>query len=375
MLGAAGGIATLLLERLGGKPLIPPAQAQPTPLYIDQYPQTASGTTGLISSVVSAAAFRAVASGTGGIGVRGEGATGLSGLSPYTTGYPNYGVYGCSYSSNGIGVGGDATAYSGLNWGVVGFSNSTSGTGVLGYVAGTSGVNRGVYGESESTSGFGVCGFAYGVGVDGVGGVGVRGSALSSGAIAMVAKGASGQSANLQEWQNNAGTALSVVDKDGKLGVGTGSPLYACDVRTPGFKAAQMHFASTDTDAGGYFVSAGDANFYVSGGAAYNGTSWIAKAASAYIIGGDASGIRFFQNSGLTAGSPFSPTLRMKIDPAGKVGIGTSTPSSRLHVTSDSATSGDTGVVVDIPGVGMRRVVVGPPDSGGTGYRSLRVVN
>jgi len=123
-----------------------------------------------------------------------------------------------------------------------------------------------------------------------------------------------------------------VMTPAGNLGVGTGSPLYACDIRTPGSTAAQMHFASTNTDAGGYFVSANDGNFYVSGGAAYNGTSWIAKAASAYIIGGDASGIRFYHNTALTAGSPFSPTLRMKIDPSGRFGIGTAAPTEKLHV-------------------------------------------
>jgi hypothetical protein len=41
-----------------------------------------------------------------------------------------------------------------------------------------------------------------------------------------VAQGVSGQTANLQEWQNSAGTALTVVDKDGNVGIGTASPKF-----------------------------------------------------------------------------------------------------------------------------------------------------
>jgi hypothetical protein len=59
----------------------------------------------------------------------------------------------------------------------------------------------------------------------------------------------------------------------------------------------------------------------------------------------------------------------------GNVGIGAPTPSSRLHVTSDSTTSQETGVTVDIPGIGTRRIIVGDPNTAGAGYRTLRVAN
>lgn len=69
------------------------------------------------------------------------------------------------------------------------------------------------------------------------------------------------------------------------------------------------------------------------------------------------------------------PIIRMLIDNDGKIGFGTQTPASKLHVTSDSATSGETGVTVDIPGVGSRRIIIGAPDSAGVGYRTLKVAN
>lgn len=72
-------------------------------------------------------------------------------------------------------------------------------------------------------------------------------------------------------------------------------------------------------------------------------------------------------------------TEAVRINPAGYVGIGTTTPKSWLHVRSDVAPPGKigatTGITVDIPGLGSRPILVGPPDSGGPNYRSLRVAN
>jgi hypothetical protein len=76
------------------------------------------------------------------------------------------------------------------------------------------------------------------------------------------------------------------------------------------------------------------------GGAVYNGFSWVAKASSAYVIGGDASRIRFFQNSGLTPGSLFTSTLMFKIDPLGRVGVGTASPTEKLHVAGNVKAQG-----------------------------------
>jgi len=118
----------------------------------------------------------------------------------YTGSGNGYGVYCNStyiavrgYSASGIGLYGESSYGTGVS------ASSGAGTGVYG-----SGV-YGVYGVSST-------------------GVGVSGIAVTSAAKPMVAKGADGQIANLQEWQNSVGTVLSVVDKDGKLGVGTSTP-------------------------------------------------------------------------------------------------------------------------------------------------------
>jgi hypothetical protein len=49
--------------------------------------------------------------------------------------------------------------------------------------------------------------------------------------IGLVIKGKSGQTGNLQQWQDSNGTALSAIDASGNLGVGTASPGSAVDVK------------------------------------------------------------------------------------------------------------------------------------------------
>ena len=76
------------------------------------------------------------------------------------------------------------------------------------------------------------------VGVEGIAGssagIAVLGVSAVGSAIPLVAQGASGQTANLQEWQNNSGTPLSVVNGAGKLGVATATPLAGLHVAAGG---------------------------------------------------------------------------------------------------------------------------------------------
>jgi len=84
-------------------------------------------------------------------------------------------------------------------------------------------------------------------------------------------------------------------------------------------------------------------------------------------------------------GTTNGPTSVVVLDPTGaneansgkgNVGIGVGqTPASRLHVSTDSLTLNETGITVEIPGVGPRRVIVGVADSAGLGFRALKVAN
>jgi hypothetical protein len=56
---------------------------------------------------------------------------------------------------------------------------------------------------------------------------------------------------------------------------------------------------------------------YISGGATHNGAAWIATATKACIIEISGGRINFYVDTGLTAGSSFSPTIRVYIDSAG----------------------------------------------------------
>jgi hypothetical protein len=154
----------------------------------------------------------------------------------------------------------------------------------------------------------------------------------------MVSQGASGQVSNLQEWNNDAGTALAAVNSSGSLGLGTSLPFYTLDVRTSGTASSQMHITSNGPDGGGYFTSANPWNLFMSAGAAWNGSAWVAKNSTAYQYGGGTAGVRFFFDTGLTVGSTYTPTTRMFIGPTGNVGIGMSTqPAHLLQLGVDDA--------------------------------------
>ena len=86
-------------------------------------------------------------------------------------------------------------------------------------------------------------------------------------------------------------------------------------------------------------------------------------------------GVYISAPAGQTMGLFTSASERVRIDPLGKVGVGTISPSSRLHVTNDSSTVGTTGITVNIAGIGPRRIIVGAVNSAGTGYRTLKIAN
>jgi len=208
-IGATGGLAALLLTE---KTLISPAQAADGGALLIGVDNAGTLRTKLTSSPSGQAAFD---------------------------------VFNSSSFNGSTAVWGDATAVSGDTYGVRGRSGSTSGTGVEGYAPGESGVGV----EGRATSPFGSTYGVYGKS-DSSSGVSVIGVAGNIGAKPIVAKGFSGQTANLQEWQNSVGTALSVVDKDGRLGVGTASPTARLHVQGPSMSVPQLRVYNPNNGSG-----------------------------------------------------------------------------------------------------------------------------
>jgi hypothetical protein len=133
-------------------------------------------------------------------------------------------------------------------------------------------------------------------------------------------------------------TSIASVNASGSLGVRTGAPSYALDVHSSGSSSSQLHITPTGLDSGGYLTSANPGNLFMSAGAAWNGSAWIAKSSTAYQYGGGTAGVRFFFDTGLTVGGTYTPSTRMFIGPTGNVGIGMSTqPGHLLQLGLDDA--------------------------------------
>ncbi len=109
------------------------------------------------------------------------------------------------YASTPGGVGNSIVGDTSSGTGVEGLA--TCGTAVLG---------------CAGTTGFGVAGYTGS-------GVGVKAQAFCAGGIPIIAKGTSGQSANLQQWEKGC-SVVSAVNKCGWIGVGTASPSSPLEV-------------------------------------------------------------------------------------------------------------------------------------------------
>lgn len=134
-------------------------------------------------------------------------------------------------------------------------------------------------------------------------------------------------------------TKLAVLN-NGNVGINTTAPVSRLDVISNG---TQIHFGDTADESGGYLSSVTPTQALLAGGAKFDGTLWIAKGIAASLVDNISGAIRFFTNTGLSAGSTFSPTERMVITAGGDVGIGITSPNSKLQVQGGSIYVGSAG--------------------------------
>lgn len=138
--------------------------------------------------------------------------------------------------------------------------------------------------------------------------------AVDAAQTGLLVKGAASQSANLQEWQNSAGTVLSSIDENGYLGIGTSDPQYELHISQNATWTSSL--AITHTTPGKTL------NLSTTGGAT---SSWNLE---------NASGLLYFYNTSLSETS-------LELQDNGNVGIGTNFGSAgaKLHIKEDTDTT------------------------------------
>ncbi len=124
-----------------------------------------------------------------------------------------------------------------------------------------------------------------------------------------------------------------------RLGLGTNSPGYTLDIRTPA-DVSSFHLRTGSSNDDGLYMNAGASGGTISIGAKNIGSNtWQARSTVAALIDTQAGLISFYTDSGLISGNTFTPTKRLTLDISGNLLLGSSTTSSgKLQIqTQDSA--------------------------------------
>jgi len=160
------------------------------------------------------------------------------------------------------------------------------------------------------------------------------------------------------------------ITSGGNVGIGLTAPQNKLTVvDTSG--GAQIRFGKAANAGGGYLLSVLGSEATLSGGGEFDGTNWIARNAQASRIENRVGIVSFFTNSGLTPGSTFIPTERMRITNVGNVGIGTTEPASRLEVNGDVNVQGAVHIGMDLKVSSIVPVNFLRIDDIGSGYVDL----
>jgi len=156
-----------------------------------------------------------------------------------------------------------------------------------------------------------------------------------------VIKGFTGQTANLQEWQDSIGTVLAAVTASGNVGIGTNAPSFKVQVETSVNGGDGIYARNTNTGASAFGIVTASSmvgnlelKAYSAAHSAWPNTSML-QSGSGFTGGlvlqqGGANPISFWTNS----------NERMRITSTGSVGIGTTAPVASAKVQIDSTTQG-----------------------------------
>jgi len=153
-------------------------------------------------------------------------------------------------------------------------------------------------------------------------------------AVVMAVRGAASQTANLQEWQDSTGTALTVIDKNGNVGIGTTSPTNILSITGQSAKTIGSERNTTAATAGqNLTVRVGGA---VVGGTNLNGGTLIL--AGGISTGTGTSGVQI-QSCAAGASGTADNALATRIEVSGaNIGFFGVTPVARQVVPTGSTT-------------------------------------
>lgn len=128
---------------------------------------------------------------------------------------------------------------------------------------------------------------------------------------------------------------------EGNVGMGTINPAYSLDIRQTA--PVTIHLTAGGNDDGSYIASTGVAGLNVMGGATFDGTNYVAKAANAggFYVQSLSGNLGAWANTGLTPGTQVAISTRLFIQASnGNVGIGTITPQTLLDVNGAMTVQG-----------------------------------